>query len=154
MALDLFDAAWGNAAAAHDTSSRTLWLSIKGIGLPCWAMEREAASRISTTCRPVHPSEMGDAPVRTQLMKCSASVSNASLTERCGAHMSPARYPIRNWWASSSARLTVMPLSYSLIFSVASKSPYTIIFLLPPMNVWRILTGESQLTLTWATQLL
>jgi hypothetical protein len=45
-----------------------------------------------------------------------------------------------------------MPLSYTLIFSVGSRSSYKIIRRLPPISVCRSLTGDNQLTLIWAMQ--
>ena len=53
----------------QNTSSATLSLLFRRTGLPCAAIDREAASKISTTRKPVIPSEMGVAPVRMQAMK-------------------------------------------------------------------------------------
>src|SRR5438477_8620396 len=66
-------------------------------GHPRAAVDRDVASRISITRSPVKPVEMGELFRRRQSMKCSASVCNASLAGRCGAHISPARYPILIW---------------------------------------------------------
>jgi hypothetical protein len=41
-----------------------------------------------------------------------------------------------------------------LIFSLGSRSSYTIIFRLPPSSVRRTLTGASQFAWTWAIMLL
>ena len=45
------------------TASLILSLFVRRTGLPCAAMERDAASKISTTSRPVMPLEIGDAPL-------------------------------------------------------------------------------------------
>ena len=61
------------------------------IGWPRWRSESMAASSVSTTARPQRPDVIGSRPWVTQSTKCSISVSSASFTESCGAHMSPLR---------------------------------------------------------------
>src|SRR5690606_2737574 len=60
-------------------------------GWPRMVVEFAAAARVSTTRRPLSPSEGGLTPVSTARTNCSISVTSASFAEMAGAHMSPMR---------------------------------------------------------------
>ena len=57
-------------------------------------MDRDAASKISTTCKPVSPSEIGDCTAVKALNEVLGFRLQRLLGRQCGAHISPARYPI------------------------------------------------------------
>lgn len=109
---------------------------------------------MASTRSPERPSVRAGVPVRMARAYSSTMVRRASRSVSAGATMSPERYDTsmsrRASVPSSSEEATSTPRSNRASRWLGLRSSQTRVRFDPPMIVVRILTGESQLTCTWA----